>query len=515
MLESVISSARPLPLLALAVATLTSLAPPPVAEAQSPAADRLYREALRIESEGNLGGAIEEMLLVVQQFPDDEITPRALLRVAELRDASGDNLGAARALEKLLDGYPRTREAAAGFLLQGRAAVAAARNTSDLAEARSIFRRIPLLYGAESFPEIEERSEARVRSGEISLQLGDPETAAPEFLAAIEDEAPSVWTGRARRLLADAWLRTGDWSSAAEILQTLAESPVEGPEASADPAERDRARRWLTMIHRHYIRPQTGERRWTSSGRFPASGLVLREPVGVAAADDGRVLLVDEKDEQAILLDADGQVVGRKNLDEPGRPGWADDVPFVAADHQLVLPFDGQRTQFLEPRSQRESPLDGMRVAERGLFGHWYVLAKGWDSLLAYESTRVGQELLAKNRPDFEDLALDHQRRLLLLDRKAGQVGRLGHDRRWEGAVVQGDWRRPEALATDLLGNLYVLDRGRKVLEVFSAEGKLLDRLGPSLGSGIELDNPRDVTVDGSGRILIADDGLPFLVVLD
>lgn len=514
MLESLISSARPLSTLVLAVSAFGLLAPQP-ARAQDPAADRLYREALRIEAEGNAEGAIEEMLLVVQQFPGDSITPSALLRVAELRDAAGDSLGAAKALEKLLDGYPRTREAAAGFLLQGKAAVAAARTTSDLAEARSIFRRIPLLYGAETFPEITDRSEALVRSGEISLQLGDPEAAAPELLAAIEDEAPNPWTGRARSLLAAAWLRTGDWNSAAEVLQTLAESEVDGPNASAEPEERDRARRWLTLIHRHQIRPQTGERRWTSSGRFPPSGLVLREPVGVAASDDGRVLVIDGKDEQAILLDASGQLVGRKNLDEPGRPGWVGNVPFVAADRQLALPFDNQRTQFLEPRSQRESPLDGMRVAERGLFGHWYVLAKGWDSVLAFESTRVGQELLAKNRPDLEDLALDPQGRLLLLDSKAGQVSRLGHDRRWEGVVIQGDWKRPEALATDALGNLFVLDRSRKTIEVFSPEGKLLDRLGPNLGSGIELDDPRDLTVDGSGRILIADDGLPFLVVLD
>lgn len=519
MLESLYSSAQPdasrLVVLFLWATFLAS-----ATQAQDPAADRLYREALRIEAEGNPEAAIEEMLLVVQQFPDDTITPRALLRVAELRYSSGDTIGTTSALKKLLEAYPRTREAAAGFLLQGKAAVATARNTSELQEAQLEFRRIPILYGPEDFPDITDRSEARVRSGEIGLQLGDPESAAAEFLATIEDEAPSRWTGRAQWLLAAAWLQTGDWSSAAEVLQSLAEADTEDPGSTTSGAratteDRDRARRWLTMIHRHYIRTQTGERRWTSSGRFPSNGLNLREPIGVAAAEDGRILVVDGKDEQVILLDVSGQVIGRKTIEEPGRPGWAGDVPVVASDRQLLLPFDGQRTQFLEPRSQRESILDGMLVAERGIFGHWYVLAKGWKSVLAFESQRVGQELLGKNRPDLKDLALDPQGRILILDRKANEVSRIGHDRRWEGAVVQGSWRRPEALATDFLGNIYVLDRGNRTIEVYSPEGRSIDSLGPNLGGGIELDDPKDLTVDGSGRVLVADTSLPFLVVLD
>ena len=56
---------------------------------------------------------------------------------------------------------------------------------------------VPVLFSAAEYPQLGARVEARVRAGELSLALGEPDRAALEFLEAIEDENRSAWLPRA------------------------------------------------------------------------------------------------------------------------------------------------------------------------------------------------------------------------------------------------------------------------------------------------------------------------------
>lgn len=499
------------------ICAMVLLAPGRQARAQDPAAERLFGEALRLEQAGDQDAALAELELLVQQFPDDRLAPRALLSTSELRRARGEVDVARTTLAKLFERYPRTEQAAAGFVLEADMLVEIARSSADLEEARQRYRRVPLLYGPERYPDLGERLRARLNAARLALGLDDSEGAAAELVAAIEEEPSSPWRARARLLLAETWIRAGDWKAAAEHLLILTRDPETATGDGAVVTEPDRAaaRRWLTLLHRHRVRPEAGGSVWTSVTRYP-SGSTLREPSGVAAAEDGRLLVVDRRADAALLLDVDGKVLDRATIDNAGRPGWSEGRwPFVVTDREIVLPFHGQRTSFLEPRPDREIPLKGLEAAARGRFGDWYVLARGFKGLLAYQSRRKGSELLSASRLEIEDVTQDPVGRILVLDSRANQVGRLDHDQRWEGALISGAWRKATAVATDPLGNLYVLDRSSATIEVFDADGRRWTTVGPVVGSGIELRSPVDLTVDGSGRLAIADSKLPFIVVLD
>ena len=502
--------------LVLAVTVLGVVAPPP-AGAQDPAAERLFGEARRLEQAGDQDAALGELELLVQQFPNDALAPRALLSTAQLRRARGEVDVARTTLAKLFEHYPRTEEAAAGFVLEADMLVEGARSSQDLEEARQRYRRVPLLYGPERYPSLGERLRARLAAAELAIDLDDSEGAAAELVSAIEEEPSSPWRARARLLLAETWIRSGDWKAATDHLLELTRDPETATGDGAVVTEPDRAaaRRWLTLLHRHRVRPEAGGSVWTSVSRYP-TGATLREPSGVAAGEDGRLLVVDGKADTVLLLGDHGTVVDRAVVDGGGRPGWSEGRwPFVVTDREIVLPFHGQRTNFLEPRPDREIPLKGMQAAARGRFGDWFVLAKGFKGLLAFESRRKGSELLVASRLEIEDVTHDAIGRILVLDSRANQVGRLSHDRRWEGALISGAWRKPTAIATDPLGNLYVLDRGTATIEVFDAAGRRWTTVGPVVGSGIELRSPVDLAVDGSGRLAIADSKLPFIVVMD
>jgi len=482
------------------------------ATAQDPAAERLFQEARRLEQEGDAAAALEDLTLLVQQFPADRRTPGALLRIVELHRARGERDAAISAAERLLANHARSPEAATAFNLQAEMAVEEARAPAEIEEARATFRRVPLLYGRESFPDLEARSRARIRSGELSLLLGELDDAAAQFLAVIEDEPPSRRTGRAQLRLASALLAGGEPTAAAEILQRLAAAGDE----TTDTADRARAGRLLSLLHRRLLRPLAGQRHWLTSGRFPASGMALREPAGVAAAEDGRVVIVDSRLPLVALLDADGRELGRRVLRDVRNPGWlADGRPYVASEGRVLLPFDGEQVTFSDPRAGRDAAMKNIFAAARDPFGHWFVAAKGWKSLLHYTNPRQGRELLGSSRPEFQDLARDERGRIYALDIAAAQVVRIGIDGQSEGVIVRGSWKKPEALAVDPLGNLYVLDRDTRRVEVFDSRGQRLTAVGPQLGAGIELRQPVDLAVDGSGRLFIADRKLPFVVMLD
>ncbi|MEM1180232.1 MAG: tetratricopeptide repeat protein [Acidobacteriota bacterium] len=497
-----LSDLRPLGLALILVAALSP------AHAQDPAAGRLFNEAERLARSGDAEAALAEYRLLVQQFPKDDLAPEALLATARLHRILGDDRSATLTVDRVLDEYPRTTEAASAFVIQGQIAASAARSPQDLEKALTSFRRVPLLFGADAFPELEARAQALVRHGEISLLLGQRDDALADFTAVAEDEPPGPHVWRGKRLLGRTLLEKGEVTAALETLQRLAD------ETEADGAERDAARRLISLAHRMLVRPQGGRTPWQRSERFAPGGLRLDEAIGVAAADDNRLLIVDEGAEKVIRIEADHGRWESVGLRDGGRPGYTSGAAHVVTEKQLILPFDGQRVGFLEPKAGRENPLGKMRAAVRGPFGDWFVLARGFRGLISYQTPRKGQELLASLRPDLTDVECDAMGRVYVLDKREKRVMRLAVDRRSHQTVVTGDWRRPEALALDALGHIYVLDTGAKQIHVYTPDGRRKAAVGPTLPMGLELRKPRDLAVDGSGRVFIADSDQPFLVSL-
>ncbi|MEM6793803.1 MAG: tetratricopeptide repeat protein [Acidobacteriota bacterium] len=481
------------------------------ASAQDAAAARLFNEAERLADSGDIRAALGEYQLLDRQFPNDRLASAALLASARIQRALGEERGARDAIDKLLTEHPRTLEAASAFVLQGDLAFDRARGREELSQALTSYRRVPLLFSVEGYPNLPARARALVRHGEISLLLGDRESALADFVAVAEDEpaSPDAWRGR--RLLGRTLLESGQTAAALETLQRLIDH------AEAPDAEKDAARRLNSLAHRLILRPSNGESPWQNAERYAPANLKIEKAQGIAASEDGQLLVLDAGDDRLIKILTAGDTWQSQVVKDAVRPGWGGgrgSVAFVVTEEKLRLPFDGQSVGFLEPKSGREKPLDDLRAAVRGPLGDWFLIAKGWKGLLAYQTPRRGEELLGTLRSELVDLEYDAAGRVYALDRREKRVLRLAVDRRSHEVVVQGDWRRPEALALDSLGNIYVLDRGERRVSVFGPSGRRIAALGPTLPGGLELKRPRDLSVDGSGRLWIADEDLPFLVSL-
>lgn len=476
--------------------------------AQDAAAERLFREAER-QSLDDSAAALAGFELLVEQFPRDALAPRALLRVAEIRHDLGDGMKSDIAIDRLIDDYGRSAEAAAGFLLRGTIQLRAARNAEGLETARGTLRRVPLLFDAASYPDLAARGEARLLEGRISRLLGDRDSASAAFVALLEDEPSTAAAAMARFELAHVLLDGAYWQAAVELLQRSITLDPEGAKAE---------RNLLALIHRRILRPQAGQRWFGAARHLAIEG--LGGPSGVGAADDGRLLVVDPSDATVAALAPEGNVLGRATVKNATGPWWDAGRATVSIGDRYLQPFAGtaagsKTVGRLAEVGKGDGFLKGILGSARGALGDLFVAARGEKGLLRYASPRRAAVLLEQGKRQIVDVA-EARGTVYALDRDHGEVWRVGIDRVPEpNPFVRGEWKRAAALAVDDLGTLFVLDRGPRTIDVFDADRNRVTTLGPTLPGGIELRAPSDIAVDAAGRLFIADPKLPHLVVLE
>lgn len=494
----------------VAAATLT------VQQEEDPA-ERMFVVARGLEEEGDLRGAVDEYTQIVQNFPGSPLAQDALIRLVVVHRELGDTQRALQRAEELVESHAGSPAAAAGHVLRAEIAMQQASSSSELDRVRTDLGRVPRIFLPSTYPELVWRARARVRAGEAAFMLGQLQEAAGHFLLTVEDEAISPWTQRARLGLANILLWQGEWVAAAEILQQVVS---EAPEDDSSPDAPSRlARRRLELVHRLHLAPSLSRPSWTSTRRVSVSGPTLEDPLGVAADDDGSLIIVLDEDDRAFVAAPDGTVSHRNTSSDPRLPVWADGAPYWVTKNGIVPLAGGpRRLTFAEerPGESEPEPLEDLRAAVKGRYGEWFVLDESPRQVLVFgpdgsqRRTLVGRD----SRVEAYDVTRDPQGRIYVLDRSGNEVLLFAADGQQLGRAASGDWDEPEALDVDALGNVYVLDRGEEVVHVYTRGGARLVTLGP-LPGGVELDSPRDIAVDGSGRIYIADRGLDAILVIE
>lgn len=467
------------------------------------AARRLLDRARRLLQADDAAGAIREATVLLQQFPASGLAVEAQLLVANGHVALGDDAAARQAAEDLLSAYPRAVGAAAASIIVARFDIDAATSLGDFRAVRERLSRLPVLFDAVTYPRLEARAAAMVLSGEISLRLRENDAAEGEFAAALEPGISSALRARAHVGLGTALLRGGEWEAAAMLLQS---SATEVPEA----------RTALSLIHRHRLKGIAAA--WESSRTLASAGRRLDNPVGIAASNSGELVVVDEGERFAARLRADGSVAARRNpLRDAARPWFgADGTAFVTMKQSILAPFTQVRQTFTTRQGGQPKAVQNIVAAAHGPLGGVVIAHDNGDRVSRFDAEGVFVGLpLGDRRMEIVDVVVDVWGRFLLLDKRGKSVVAVDAEGQVETVVTVSGWRRPEALAVDALGNFYVLDRDAKLIDVYSNQGTHLTRLGPTVAGGGSLDDPRDIAVDGSGRIYIADRGRSAIVVLE
>jgi len=206
----------------------------------------------------------------------------------------------------------------------------------------------------------------------------------------------------------------------------------------------------------------------------------FRSPVGVAVLPDGRVVVSDSTAERLVLLDAEGEAIGRFAPTVPlGRPtGLAWDP---VGNRLLVLDTIGGR-----------------------------VLSFALDGTLLQVAGGPGEEAGFYNHPT--NLAVAADGRVFLTDSLNFRVQVLASDLHPLNAfgiagTGPGTFSKPKGIALDSQGHVYVVDGMFDNVQVFDQDGQLLLVFGRS-GSGLgEFLLPTGIHIDAQDRIFLADSG--------
>lgn len=499
-------------------ALVAALAGTPAAAArgQDAEARRLFLNAQRLERDGDTAKALGEYAFLVQQFPGSEWADDALLQTALTELQSGNQEAARRTIDRLVDGYARTGSAAGGLFLRAEMLASGARTADEIGQARDALRRIPIAFPPRSFPALAWRGQAKASAGELSLLLGEEAEAAATLIDAIENEPRTEATARALFAFSVLLGRQADWAAATQALQEI--------RGDFDPTSAETATGWvaaagrrLSLIHRTVIRPARREPPWTHGFPRTTRGVTLDRPTGIAADSAGRLIVADEGGDFVVLLAADGTVLARRGLQDPRRPWFSRTGVAMAATESSVTALETMNSSPLSARGGRNpGPLQKIFAVESGLFGGLYVLDEDSRRMLVFDAdlNHIATPL-ENGRVEPADVARDTRGRLYVLDGKDKAVLRYSQDGRLDRKIIAGAWKDPVALAIDELDNIYVLDRGDKIVDVFSSDGRKLATLGPRVPGGFALRNARDLAVDGSGRLYIADRDEDVILVFE
>ena len=240
--------------------------------------------------------------------------------------------------------------------------------------------------------------------------------------------------------------------------------------------------------------------------------------MGVAASAEGLLLIADEGIPQVFLVDRDGTILERRRLDDLRPPWWDQRGTPYALNRRSVSPAVVQTQRFVVPggnAGNEPRPLDNLAAGARGLFRQWFLLDTDPRRVVVFADDARYLTTLAGNLEEPVDLATDSRGRVHVLDQETNSVIRFDADGSPMGRVVVGTWGRAQALDIDELGHLYILDRDENQIHVFSQTGQPLEVLGPQLPGGVELRDPRDLAVDGTGRLYIADRAAATIVILE
>jgi TolA-binding protein len=488
-------------LVAIAVAACLVRAPQALAQdaASEDFARRQYESGLAFLREAKFAEALKDFQAVADSYPNSRVADAALLRIAEYQlDVAGDTVAAQAAVDTLQKKYGTTESGPMGLVLGGRILVSKSRAAADIDSALASYERVPRLFpGSDAVPA------SIYYAGEALRLTHRDDEAVLRYRQVSTDFPQSSWAPRALLGEARCLVNAGKPARAMELLQRIRQRFSGSPEAATAAA-------WNTILYRLYL-------------RAPAQPAYQFAAAKSIAGTAGKL-----KDIQAMAVAANGTVyAGNRNGVLPFDPGGKMQPAMGASDPRAIL-FDRAGRPVIvckETVVSAGSPPQTLSVPKQD--GSPRVLDDIYGGVLMSAGDLVVVDKNAKNLARFspaakfvgpfapvvaERLAIDVTDRVVALDQEGNGLTLLEHDGRvrtkipGRGAGYELD--KPVDVAVDALGHVYVLDRNRATVFVFTQalQPKLVTAFSVPAKSPGYFRKAVCFALDAAGRLYIYDD---------
>jgi TolA-binding protein len=486
-----------------------------VAPAQEDHAQRLLENGDRLKRDGKLEQAQAVWTELVTTYPDSIVAPTALDRLGtaaypveefSLRgQIAPDGLLAARPIfERIAVDYRSSREAPRAIFKLGLLFSDPSSPFFDLDEAYARFSRITTVYRASDLVD-----EGLYGMGEVLLKQGQPQRALVPISTLLAN-APDSPVGDDALLLKGTCLgRLGEYREAIRALQSLRDRY---PASDHRILARDRNTHLVRMLRagKDASSPLYSEFHFVSPGL--SSEWRIRSVASMAASDANRVAIADSRADVIHVLDADGTPLSRTDVRQPSAVWLGPDGLLAASRGDLVM---GARRFPLTFENGRETVADAGFVG-RDALGRLIVWDRKSDDVLRFRKEVTFDALLSEGRRQRVDaVSVSEDGSVYILDARERTVRVILADGSSRNLPIGLEelLRRPDLMAVDFLGNVYVMDTGSRGIGVFDSRGTVLARVVSGKEEGAPFPKPLALAVNGRGEILIFDDRRSGIVV--
>ena len=459
-------------------------------------ARRQYESGLAFMQNRRYTEAVKDFQAVIESFPKSSVADKALLQIGLYHlEVTRDLAAAQAATDKLLKEYPDTDSAPMAYVVTGRLTIAKGHAPADVDASLASFERVRRL-----FPGDDAVSTADFYAGE-TLRLARRNDEALERFRRVTLEYPrSIWAARAALSAAVSLVQAGNPVRALDNLQRIRQQ-FPGTREASDALNDN------TIIYRLYVRPPA-QAPYAFAGRYVgAETSKFRDVAGVAIDDDGRILLAHRQG--VAVFDAKAALVKSVAAEGPSAVFVDERGRLVFARHNQLIADGGESTTIAVPTPDGK----GRQVEEIPSV----VSLPNGDRLIADRKGKAVIRVSAAGKyignfvsGNAERLALSRLGDVALIDRDSNTVVVVDRDGKVSTKIpVKGpgyQFDNPIDLAFDLLGHLYVLDRGRASVFVFGAKNRLLATVTiPEKDQGA-FQKAQAFALDAAARLYIFDD---------
>ena len=481
-------------MLALFSAAFTSAQPRPDDQAR-----RLLEDGRADLANGRARQGLDALQTIVTGFPSSPYADDALLEIGRYNETVEKDLTKAREVyDQIAKRYPQSDSAPGAYLQIGRIAFATAANQAAFDDALANFQRVIRLY-----PESPFVPHALAASAAVFRRAGRYDAAIDAARRAVLDHPSSDVAPEAQFELALSLVTAGDVLTGLEEFQRVRTLHPSSPAAA-------RALNATTALFRLH---GAGKPVFLKDAGFTVTaGEVLKDVRSLAVTPAGVTWIASNKTKSAVSFDAAFKLGSSLSAEDPQTLAISPQGDIVFASKLAVRVGAAGVVSFSMP-SEKPGEIE---IIDR--IGAATVLVSG-DTLV---SDLKRKRVLRFKGTRFEGVFQDRAERevIKLLTSPQGEVVMLRRDDKSveitdeSGRVISKvgprgpgfEWKKPVDVAMDAFSNLYVADEDQGIF-VFSPKGELLTTFGAA-----DLKKSRAITIDLTGAPLVYDDRTETLV---
>jgi TolA-binding protein len=467
-------------------------------------ARRQYDSGMSFMQNRRFSEAVKDLQAVADSFPESTVADNALLEIAQYQLESARDIEAAqKAIDRLLKDFANSDSAPMAHVIAGRLALTKGRTVADLDAAMASFERVSRL-----FPGTEGVAAAGYFAGETLRMVKRVDEALDRYRRVRTEFPRSLWAARAALGSGYCLVQQGNPQHAMQEIQWVRQQFPGTPVAAE-------ALNLNTIVYRLYVRAPA-QPPYAFSGRFVgAERADYRDVVGLQFQPDGRLLLghktgvaiFDDKgavaatvaanEPKSFYVDGKGRVVVARgsNLiadkgetqsifmpERDGKVRYIEDIPAVivtsegdrlladASDHTVIrIGADGKYIS-------RFAQVEAIRITVNSM-GDVAMLDKGTKSVLFSDSDSKALGKLLNKGTGWEfgdpvDIAYDFFDQLYVLDRGKGTVFVFSPKNTLVASVAipdksPGSFTKANAFSLDRAGRLFIFDERVKRIQVY------------------------------------------------